>query len=148
MDLSLLQVMERESILEVLRRDKQMRAIEEDRIRWVISNSVNRCWDEIRFLGMLEGGRADCSYIDYVKAKIWFFWKQNLFQRCYLLQIWTVSSFILNIQTWVWYQKFILCRKIKKEPSSHTGTLNLVGFGVFFVLFFCSWHLILLNIVL
>lgn len=33
MDLSLLQVMERESILEVLRRDKQMRAIEEDRIR-------------------------------------------------------------------------------------------------------------------
>lgn len=70
MDLSLLQVMERESILEVLRRDKQMRAIEEDRIRWVISNSVNGCWDEMRFLGMLEGGRADCSYIDYVKAKI------------------------------------------------------------------------------
>uniref|UniRef100_A0A3Q0SBA0 RabBD domain-containing protein n=1 Tax=Amphilophus citrinellus TaxID=61819 RepID=A0A3Q0SBA0_AMPCI len=33
MDLSLLQVLEKEHILEVLRRDKQMRAIEEDRIR-------------------------------------------------------------------------------------------------------------------
>lgn len=35
MDLGLLHALERERVLEVLRRDKQLRAIEEDRIRWV-----------------------------------------------------------------------------------------------------------------
>lgn len=36
MDLSLLQAQEREKVLEVLQRDKQLRAIEENRIRWVV----------------------------------------------------------------------------------------------------------------
>lgn len=40
MDLSFLQVLEREMVLEVLRRDKQLRTIEEDRIRLVISDCL------------------------------------------------------------------------------------------------------------
>lgn len=36
MDLSFLQVLERERVLEVLHRDKHLRKIEEERIRWVM----------------------------------------------------------------------------------------------------------------
>lgn len=47
MDLSLLQTLERERVLEVLRRDKQLRIIEEDRIRWVMFDRFHRCFREI-----------------------------------------------------------------------------------------------------
>lgn len=51
MDLSYLQVLEREKVLEVLRRDKQLRTVEEDRIRWVIpgmlcQENAEWCWEK------------------------------------------------------------------------------------------------------
>lgn len=71
MDLSYLQVLEREKVLEVLRRDKQLRAVEEDRIRWVISALVEKCWV------MLRGVIAGATIIWKTEEK----WKYQLRQK-------------------------------------------------------------------